>query len=73
MSSKISKNDKQRTFRNIDLFFPKLHVICPENQYNNIINNSLKPYPSSTRITKLNSENMLYMVDDLKFPCYVTM
>ena len=72
-SSKISMNEKRTTITNIDLFLSKLHVICPENLYNNMINNSPKPYPSSTRITKLNSENMLYMVVDLKLSCYVTM
>ena len=39
----------------------KLHVNCPENLYNNIINNSPKPFPSSTKIKKFNSEkNALY-------------
>ena len=70
--SKIIINEKN-TFRNIDLFLSKLHVICPENLYNNIIKNYPKPYQSSTRITKLNSENMLYMVENLKLPCYITM
>ena len=50
------KNDKQTTLKNIDIFLSKLHVICPENLYNNIINNSPKSYPSSTRIAKFNSE-----------------
>ena len=72
-SSNITMNEKRTTLKNIDLFLSKLHVICPENLYNNMINNSPKPYPSSTRITKLNSENMLYMVVDLKLSCYVTM
>ena len=56
MLSKITKNEKRKTLRNIDLFLSKLHVTCPKKLYNNIINNSPKPYPLSTRITKLNSE-----------------
>ena len=61
MSSNINMNEKRTTLRNIDLFLSKLHVNCPENLYNNIINNSPKPFPSSTRITKFNSKkNALY-------------
>ena len=56
MSSMITNNETIITLKNIDLFLSKLHVICPDNLYNNIINNSPKPYPSSTRITNLNSE-----------------
>ena len=44
LSSKISKNDKKTTFRNSDLFLSKLHLSCPENVFNNIINNHQKPY-----------------------------
>ena len=55
-SSKISKNDKRTTIKNIGLFLFKLHIICPEKLNTNIINNSPKPYPSSTRIAKFNSE-----------------
>ena len=73
MSSEISKDDKQIIIRNIHLCLSPLHVICRENLYNNIINNSSKPYSSSTRITKLNSEKMLYMVEYLKLLYYVRM
>ena len=34
----------------------KLHVICLEDLYNNKINIYPKSFPSSTRITKFNSE-----------------
>ena len=50
MSSMSSKNEKQITLKNVDLFFPKLHVNCY------IIKNPPKPYPSSTSIKKLNSQ-----------------
>ena len=73
VSSKITKKEKQTTLNNINIFLSKLHDICQQDLYNNIINNSPKPYPTSTRITKLNSQNMLYMVDSLILPCYATM
>ena len=60
-SSNITMNEKRTSLENIDLFLSQLHGICPENLYNNIINNSPKPYPYSTRVTKFNSEkNALY-------------
>ena len=40
---------------NLMYFLSKLHVIFPEDIYHNIINNSPKPCPSSTRNTKMNS------------------
>ena len=55
-SSKISKNNKRTAITNIGLFLFMLHIIYQEKLYNNIINNSSKPYPSSTRIAKFNSE-----------------
>ena len=73
MSPKITKREKETALNKIDVFLSKLHAICPEDIYNSIISNSPKPYPSSTRITKLNRPNMIYMGDDLKLPCYVTM
>ena len=57
ISSKITKQETRTTLNNINIFLSKVHDICPEDLYNNIINNSPKPYPSSTRITKLNSQN----------------
>ena len=45
MSSKIST-----------IILSKLHVNYSKNLYNNIINNPPNPYPSSTRITELNSQ-----------------
>ena len=56
MSSKITKQEKQTTLNKINIFLSKLHDICPKDLYNNIINNSPKPYPSSTIIIKLNSQ-----------------
>ena len=71
ISSKITKQEKQTTLNKINIFFSKLHDICPQAD---IINNSPKPYPTLTRITKLNSQkHALYMVDDLILPCYATM
>ena len=65
MPSKITMYEKRITLGNIDLFLSKLHVICPEDLYNYIINNSPKPYPLLTRITKLNSEK--YVVYGRRF------
>ena len=65
MPSKITMYEKRITLGNIDLFLSKLHVICPEDLYNYIINNSPKPYPLLTRITKLNSEK--YALYDRRF------
>ena len=56
MSSKITKQEKRTTLNNIKIFLSKLHDIFPEDLYNNIFNNLPKPYSSSTRITKLNSQ-----------------
>ena len=56
ISSKIIKQEKRTIYNKINIFLYKLHDICPEDLYNNIINNSPKPYLSSTRITKLNSQ-----------------
>ena len=56
ISSKITKQEKQTTLNNINICLSKLHDICPQDLYNNIINNSPKPYPTSTRITKLNNQ-----------------
>ena len=56
MSSKISRREKETTLKDFDQFCSKLHVNCPYNLYNNTINNNSKPYPSSTRIKKLNSK-----------------
>ena len=55
-SSKITKKEKQKTLNKINIFLSKLHDICPQDFYNNIANNTPKPYPTSTRITKLNSQ-----------------
>ena len=56
VSSKISRQEQRSTLNNINISLSKLHDICPQDLYNNIINNSPKPYPTSTRITKLNSQ-----------------
>ena len=55
MSSKLTKNEEQRTLKNVDLSVSKLHVKYLEYICNNIINNSLN-YPPLTRTTKLNSQ-----------------
>ena len=61
MSSKIIKKENEITLKTIDVLLSKLHVMCPEDLYSNILNNSPKPYPSSTRIIKLNSKaHILY-------------
>ena len=56
MPSKITNNEKQTTLIKLIHILSKLHYICPEDLYNYIINNSPKSYPSSTRITQLNSQ-----------------
>ena len=62
---------KKKTLSIIDLFLSKLYVICPENLYNNIINNSPKPYLTSTRIRKLNSQKFtLYGQQKTFILCY---
>ena len=40
VSSIISRREKQTTLNKINIFLSKLHDICPEDLYNNIINNS---------------------------------
>ena len=42
-----------------------LYDICPEDLYNNIINNSPKHYPFSTRITKLNSKKTCFILSTI--------
>ena len=61
MSSTIPRRGKQKILKTFDLPLSKLHVNCPENLYNNIFNNSLKLYPTSTRITMFNSQNHTFM------------
>ena len=56
MSSNITRQEQRSTLNKINIFLSKLHDICPQDLYNNIINNYPKPYPSSTRIRKLNSQ-----------------
>ena len=56
MSSNITRQEQRSTLNKINICLSKLHDICPQDLYNNIINNSPKPYPTSTRITKLNSQ-----------------
>ena len=69
--SKITKNEKKRTLSIIDLFLSKLYVFCPENLYNNIINNSPTLYLTSTRIRKLNSQKfILYRQQQTFILCY---
>ena len=71
MSSEISKDDKQIIIRNIHLCLSPLHVICRENLYNNIINNSPTLYLTSTRIRKLNSQKfILYRQQQTFILCY---
>ena len=72
MSYKITKKYKQKTLKQIEVFLSKLNDICPECIDNNIINNSPKPYPSSTRIIKLNIQKYTLWMGDLKLPCYIT-
>ena len=55
ISSKITKQEKHTTLNKINIFLSKLHDICPQDLYNNIINNSPKPYPTSTRTQYLKS------------------
>ena len=40
MPSKITNDEKQTTLSKINIFLSKLQDICPEDLYNNIINNS---------------------------------
>ena len=40
MSSKITRQEKRTTLNKINICLSKLHDICPEDLYNNIINNS---------------------------------
>ena len=56
MSSKITRQEQRSTLNKINIVLSKLHDICSEDLYNNIINNSPKPYLSSTRITRLNNQ-----------------
>ena len=58
---RLLTQEKRTTLNKIDVFLSKLHDICPKYLYNNIINKSLKPCPSSTRIKKLiNQKHALY-------------
>ena len=72
ISSDITVSERKKISQDVDTLLEKLKDMCPQQVYDNILNNAPKIFLSCTRISKIHAKNMLYTVAGLKLLCSAT-
>ena len=69
IASDITISFRKNKSHDVNNYLSKLNDRCPQEVYDNILNNKPNMFPSSTKYQKLILKNMPYMVADLKPLC----
>ena len=56
ISSDITVSERKKISQDVDTLLNKLKDICPQQVYDNILNNASKIFPSCTRISKIHAK-----------------